>query len=329
MPPSDPTSLVRLRRRPGDLLVMQPLEAVRAQAAAYAQRSCADNTLRGYASQWRMFDEWCRARDLASLPCSPETLQLYLSERAQAVRVSTLEHARAAVAYVHRQAGYDKAQLPHRHPIVNDTLEGISRERGVAPRRVSPLLIDDLRAVVRALPSTPAGKRDRALLVLGFVGALRRSELAALRVSDVAFTPDGLRVTIRRSKTDQHGEGAPVALPSSRFPASCPVRTLKAWLDAAGIRDGRVFRSLSNGRTGESLSDRAIADIVKQAAAAAGLEGDYSGHSLRAGLATSAARAGKQDHQILKQGRWKTHTMLATYVRDANLFGPHNAADGL
>jgi integrase len=320
----------RRRRRASDaIVVMAPLADVATQAIAYAKRKHSEHTLRVYASQWGMFEAWCAARQLEPMPCAPATLRLYLTDRSSTVRPATLAQAISAIAYTHKQSGVAAGELPHLDQAVRDTLGGIRRTHGTAARRVAPLLAEDLRAVAQTLPNTLAGRRDRALLAVGFSGALRRSELVALRVSDIAFTAEGLKVRVRRSKTDQEGKGATVGLPASRFAASCPVRTLRAWLDAAGIREGRVFRSLSNGRLGKSLTDRAVASIIKDAAAGAGLDGDYSGHSLRAGLATSAARSGKHDRDIMTQGRWLSHEMLATYVRDARLFGTHNAADGL
>jgi len=311
------------RRRGRAVAVLPPLAEVARQALDYEDEELSAHTKRVYASQWRMFEEWCAARAIEPLPCGPAALRLYVTERSNAVRPATLAQALSAISYVHRQAGFEPSSLPRK------ALKGIRRTHGTAARRVAPLLVEELRAVVERLPNTLLGRRDRALLAVGFSGALRRSELVALRMSDIRFVNEGLKVFVARSKTDQEGKGVTVALPSSRFAASCPVRALRAWLDAAGIREGRVFRSLARGRLGKSLSDRSVANIVKRATAAAGLDGDYSGHSLRAGLATSAARAGKHDRDILNQGRWSTHTMLATYVRDARLFGSHNAADGL
>ena len=309
--------------------VLRPMSEVRAAKAAFKRRSSAKNTRRAYLSQWRMFEEWCRARELAALPCTPETLADYLTERAAVVGAATVRQAVSAIGFVHKQAGIPDNLQPQRHAEVTVTHSGIRKTLGVAPRRrVAPLMIDALRTVVRALPNTLAGKRNRALIAIGFSGALRRSEVVALCVSDVTFTPEGLMVLVRRSKTDQYGKGTTLALPS-KSTVDCPARALRAWLKASGVHEGPIFRSLHNGRMGKSLSDRSVASIVQRAAAAAGLDGDFAGHSLRAGLATSAARAGKHDRDIQSQGRWANLTTLSTYVRHANLFGPHNAADGL
>ena len=185
--------------------------------------------------------------------------------------------------------------------------------------------------MVEALPVDARGLRDRALLVVGLAGGFRRSELVALEVADLAFTDDGLVVTVRRSKTDQEGEGATVGLPYGGNPDTCPVRVLRAWLEAHGIESGPAFREVTRAGvvTERPASDRAVDRAVKRAAKAAGLDVDrLSAHSLRAGLATSAARAGKADRAIMRQGRWKSRTMVDRYVREASLFR-ENAATGI
>jgi integrase len=211
-------------------------------------------------------------------------------------------------------------------------LRGIGRLHGVAQTGVDPVCVDELRAMVSALDdSTPAGLRDRALLVLGFAGAFRRSELVALEVADLAFGVEGLTVTIRRSKVDQEGEGEGVGLPYGSHAATCPVRTVRRWLDAAGIVEGPVFRSVDrHGNVGsQSMAGRSVALIVKRAAEGAGLDpARFSGHSLRAGLATSAAQAGKSERTIMRQGRWRSVTTARRYIRDADLYRD-NAAAGI
>jgi len=329
--PDELAKVVPLRRRSNTtaVTVRAPLDEVARQALVYRKRKHSERTLRVYASQWGVFEAWCRDRQLEPMPCAPATLALYVTDRASSVRPATIRQAVSAIAYQHRQSGIRTKDLPHLDEGVQDILDGIANTHGTAARRVDPLLVDELRAVVERLPDTLIGRRNRALLAIGFNGALRRSELVALRVSDIRFVAEGLRVRVLRSKSDQRGKSVTVGLPASRFPASCPVLALRGWLFASGIREGRVFRSLHNGRLGKALTDRSVATIIKQATAAAGLDGDFSGHSLRAGLISSAARAGKHDRDLQRHGRWSSPAMLSTYVRDARLFGPHNAADGL
>lgn len=303
------------------------------QARAYALKARSQRTRDEYASQWRAFAEWCSARALRALPCEPATLALYLTDRADGgLKVPSLNVAIAAIAAQHRAAGVAPQDLPQRNPQVTEIWKGIRRSKGTAPRRVAPCVVDELRRMVEALDgSTLIGQRDRALLVVGFAGAFRRSELVALTRNHVEFTKDGLVVTIVHSKTDQESAGARVGLPYGSDPNTCPVRTLQTWLEAAGVETGPIFRSVDrHKRVKAALSGRDVARIVQRTAARAGLDPRrYAGHSLRAGLATSAAKAGKTDRAIMTQGRWAGRAMVDRYVRDAKLLDSQNAAAGI
>jgi len=316
------------------ITVISDLREQAERAREYAAAARAPRTRATYASRWRAFEEWCSAHELSSLPALPSTVALYLTSEAQrGLKVPSLGSSISAIAAAHSAAGIPRTQHPHRDPQVAEIWRGIRRAHGCAPRRVAPLVIGELRRLVDVLDDAAlAGTRDRALLVVGFTGAFRRSELVALTVADVAFVQEGLRVTIRRSKTDQEGQGTVIGLPLGRTPATCPVRALRAWLEAAGITEGPIFRKVDrHGNVGaRALAGRAVAIVVQRTAAAAGLDPKlYAGHSLRAGLATSAAQAGKADRAIMQMGRWSGRAMLDRYIRDARLFGSHNAADGL
>lgn len=322
------------RRRAGSPIVLANLAAHAERAREYAAAARAPRTRATYASRWRAFEEWASAHQLSALPCAPATLALYITDLAQrGLKPPSIGSSISAIAFYHSAVGIPRERHPHRDPQVSEIWRGVRREHGCPPRRVAPLVIGELRRLVAELDdATLAGLRDRALLAVGFAGAFRRSELVALDVSDVAFAPEGLRVTIRRSKTDQEGHGVTIGLPHGRTPATCPVRTLRAWLDAAELTTGPLFRRVDRhqnvGR--RALAGRAVARIVQRTAAAAGLDPkQYAGHSLRAGLATSAAQAGKTDRAIMTQGRWSGRAMVDRYVRDSRLFGAHNAADGL
>jgi integrase len=206
---------------------------------------------------------------------------------------------------------------------------GIRRSKGTAQVAKTPVLIEDLRRMVARLPATLLGARDRALLLVGFSGAFRRSELVALNVDDVAFTRDGLAVTIRRSKTDQAGEGRKIALPYGSNPETCPIRSLQDWMASSGITDGPLFRPINrHGRlASRRLSSGAVAEIVKRYAAAAGMDAAlFAGHSLRSGLATSAAMAGASERSIMMQTGHRSLTTLRRYIRDGSLFRENAAA---
>jgi site-specific recombinase XerD len=299
------------------------------RAAEYAKDARAQNTRRAYASDWGAFASWCAARALEARPAAPATVAAYLAHLADEGRkVATIERALVSISQAHRVVGHES---PTKHPAVVEVRKGIRHRLGVAQRRVAPLVVAELRAASKRLGDDLLGVRNRALLVLGFAAALRRSELVALNVEDLEFTADGLVVHVRRSKTDGEGEGAKVGAPFGSHPLTCPVRTVRAWLEAAGITAGPLFREL--GRAGilgdDRLSDRQVANVVKAAAKAAGLDASrFSGHSLRAGLVTTAALAGKGERVIMKQTRHRTERMVRRYVRDAELFS-ENAASGI
>ncbi len=298
-------------------------------ATSFAKQARSDATRRAYSQQWARFASWCDGHGLMSCPARPETVALYLTAAAQdGLSVSTMSLALTAIATAHRTSGHES---PRGAVVVQETWRGIKRSSGGAQRRVAPVVATELRRMVAALPDGVRGVRDRALLVVGFAGAFRRSELAALQVADVDFTDDGVVVALRRSKVDQEGRGVTVGLPFGSDKSTCPVRTLRAWIEVAELADGPLFRAL--GRWGDirgGLCGRDVARVVKAAASGAGLDpAKYSGHSLRAGLATTAAKAGKSDRSIMRQGRWSSRTMVDRYVREATLLDGDNAAAGI
>lgn len=301
------------------------LELVRERARGYVQDSKAPATWRAYRSDWRHFAAWCASRGLAPLPAEPETVAYYLADHAETLKPSTLGRRLAAIAQAHQAA---KHPSPTTHVEVKLTMGGIRRQHGTAQRQVKPATTDVLRRMVGTLDARLIGTRDRALLLLGFACALRRSELVSLDVADVEDVAEGLRARLRRSKTDQEGEGRTIGVPYGGNPDTCPVRAWRAWIEAAGIDEGPAFRPVTrHGALSElRLSDRAVAIIVKRCAERAGLDpADYSGHSLRAGLVTSAAAAGVPAHDIMRTSGHKSMVMLHRYIREGSLFR-HNAA---
>lgn len=302
--------------------MVRTAEAVREFAAA----SMSENTRRAYASDLAAFSAYARKLGAGPMPASPETVAAYLSSLAKSGRkASTITRAAAAIATAHRMAGHTS---PTTHPAVGAVLAGIRRKLGTAPVKKAPIVVEDLRALVRTCDGSVSGLRDRALLVLGFAGAFRRSELAALDVADISFETAGAVVTLRRSKTDQEGRGRVVGIPYGSDPSTCPVRTLRAYLGAVGAEDGKVFRAITrHGSVGTALSGHAIAEIVKARARLAGLDAAaVSGHSLRAGHVTSAAKSGKSLDRIMAQtGHTSTATVLG-YIRRAGVFDGNSAA---
>jgi site-specific recombinase XerD len=311
---------------PGAGAPLVPAERIRAEADAargYAANEKAEATRRAYRSDWSIFSAWCAARSAAALPALPETVAAFLAAEADAgAKPSTIARRAAAIRYAHALAGHEP---PTGTEAVKATIRGIRRARGTAPAQKAPATAARIAEMIATIPAeTLRGRRDRALLLLGFAGAFRRSELVALRVEDLAETPEGLRVIIRRSKTDQEGGGHEIAIP--RGARLRPVEALRAWLAAAGITDGPVFRRLGKGRRvlAEALAPEAVADVVKARAAAVGLAAeDFAGHSLRAGFLTSGAEAGASIFKLMEVSRHKSVDTLCGYVRRAELFKDH------
>ena len=281
--------------------------------ADYVSAAAADNTRRAYQNDLRAFLAWG-----GSLPSSPEAVAAYLVGYASTLSPVTLSRRLVAIGRAHTSLGLPN---PCRTDLVKTTLRGIWRVHGRPQRQVQPAIREDIFSMLVHMTGT-RGIRDRALILIGFAGAFRRSELVALQYDDVAFVKEGLTLMLRRSKTDQLAEGRKIAIPFARSHA-CPVKALTNWLDHAGIQSGPLFRFVKKG--GDigivSLSAQSVAAIVKEYARKAGLSADnYSGHSLRAGLITSAAKAGVSSWKIREQTGHKSDAMLHRYIRDAEIF---------
>ena len=307
---------------------LAPLDDLVEQTRAYVEAAHAPATLRAYRSAWQDFAAWCAAHELPALPAAPETVALYVSDLASRAKYATIQRRISAISQAHQS---QQLETPTRSLIVRKTLAGIRRTHGTAQTGKTPAVTETIRQLVATLGDDPADLRDRAIILVGFAGAFRRSELASLDTADVAFDRAGLVVHLRRSKTDQAGAGLKKGIPYGSNPDTCPVRSLRDWLDAAGIVEGAIFRPID--RHGhikaQRLSDRAVAEIVKKCARAAGLDpADYAGHSLRAGLATAAAQAGVSERAIMQQTGHTSVTMVRRYIRDGSLFR-ENAAAGV
>ena len=313
----EPTALALIPySAPGELAHMEPTAD---KAREYARRAKSAQTLRCYATDWKDFTGWCTANALQSLPATPEVVALYISALADKHRASTIQRRLSAISQAHQLRGYDS---PTKSEIVRSVIKGIRRTLGVAPVEKSPLIAADIREMVAALPETLSGKRDRALLLLGFAGAFRRSELVALNVEDLEFTNDGLVVILRRSKTDQEGVGRKIGIPQLSASDACPVSAVRAWLAATAVTVGPLFRSVAlGGVLGTSrLSDRAVATTVKKWLPSGRDVSKFSGHSLRAGFVTSAANGGASVKAIMRQTGHRSLETLMRYMRDASLF---------
>jgi site-specific recombinase XerD len=314
--------------------------ALVADAEAYIVRARAANTTRAYRADWADFRAWCAEHAAEPLPADPRVVALYLTARAPTLKTATLARRLAAIAHHHRAGGHT---LDVRDPTLRDTWRGIRRTHGTAQTRKVPTVTELLRALLDTLPDTLLGTRDRALLLVGFAGCFRRAELVALDHADVGLHADGLVLQLRRSKTDPEARGTEVGIPYGTRLATCPVRALQAWVQAAGIAEGALFRPVN--RHGQvlprRLTDHSVARVVKRTVAAArraalGAENyalaelldprRFAGHSLRAGFITSAAAAGVSETDIMRQSRHLRGDTLRKYVRHATVFRQNAAA---
>jgi len=321
------------RQRGGELTAATAAPAVThrlAEAmAGYARAARAGNTWRAYEADLRHFAAWCEHHGLAPFPAAPATVAAYLTAHAPPrLAVSTLRRRLAAISVMHQTAGHEATDLPTRAAEVRTVWAGIRRTHGTAPKKVRAARTKVINALVTELGTKPIDVRDRALLLIGFAGALRRSELVGLDVADIIEDEVGLRLILRRSKTDQEGETVTIGLPYGSNPATCPVRAWRAWRDLAGLAGGPAFRAVTrHGHIGATrLGDRAVARMVRRRALAAGLDGDFAGHSLRAGFATEGYAQGTPELAVMRHGRWRSAAVMRGYVEEGGLWNDNAAA---
>jgi site-specific recombinase XerD len=298
-----------------------PLDQVR----EFTRASKAASTLRGYQSDWRAFCAWCEQYRQCPLPATPEAVAAYVAECAGHLKPGSIQRRLNAIAEAHKVAAMEP---PTTSGIVRNTFKGVKRTLGTAPLQKTAALTEDIRAMVAVSDQGIIGARDRALILLGFAGAFRRSELVGFDVEDCSFGRDGLTVSLRKSKTDQTGEGRKIGIPYGGNPATCPLRNLQGWIETAGITTGPLFRSIT--RHGQvqagRLSGIDVARIVKKLVTRAGLDpAKYAGHSLRAGHATSAAIAGASERSIMNQTGHRSVQMVRRYIREGSLFRENSA----
>lgn len=291
----------------------EPTDEDIALVRSYLTASLSPNTLRCYRSDLKQFIAWG-----GQIPASPELIATYIARHAEMHTPTTLSRRLVAINWAH---GVKGVPSPTQSQLVKATIQGIRRKRGRPPKQAAPLLKSDVLSLVRGLKGI-RGLRDRAMLLIGFAAAFRRSELVSIDVDDLTFVAEGLVIHLRRSKTDQEGKGREIAIPyvGSR---NCPCRALLKWLRTSGIQEGAVFRRIDKADTvlASRLSSQAVSLIIKRRAAEAGLDpAMYSGHSLRAGFATSAAKSGATTASIRAQTGHQSEAMLQRYIRYSELF---------
>jgi site-specific recombinase XerD len=309
-----------IRVEPSSHTEIGPLADIADRASDFIRQSKASNTLRAYRSDWSHFVAWCKVHNQSALPATSDTVALYVADLASTHKPGTLTRRLSAISQAH---GIAELESPTAAAKVRLVIAGIRRSQGTAQTAKTPVLVDDLRKMISELQENLLGVRNRALLLIGFAGAFRRSELVALDFSDAAVTREGLVVTILKSKTDQEGEGRKIGIPYGAHLATCPIRSLHEWLERSGIKEGPLFRPINrHGTMAETrLSGAAVAAVVKRYVEESGLDASgFAGHSLRSGLATSAAMAGASERSIMNQTGHRSLNMVRRYIRDGSLF---------
>lgn len=289
------------------------------RARQYQAESRADATIRAYRSDWQSFTAWCRLQGRESLPASPNTLYCYITDLAESHKASTIQRKLVAIGQAHVTAGYPN---PTHHTEVRTTMAGIRRAKTMAPAQKAAIRAQSLRPAIVELPETISAIRNKALILVGYAGAFRRSELVSLDVSDVTFTEEGIILRIGKSKTDQEGEGMEKTIARGNS-GTCPVVALREWLDRAEITEGPIFRPINrHGSIGKTrLTAQSVALVCKKLAPSLGLDPkDVGGHSLRAGLVTDLYKAGTPEATIMAVSGHKSRQVLGRYRREAEQF---------
>jgi len=270
------------------------------------------NTLRAYQSDYNDFSLFCSKNGFQAMPTQPKILALYITHLASYSKYSTLKRRLASISIIHKTKGH---YIDTKHPIIVENLMGIKRTNGSNQKGKKPLLINDLKLLINAIDESKEKNirklRDKALVLIGFSGGFRRSELVDIEYEDIEFVEEGVKIFVKRSKTDQSGEGMTKAIPYFDNINFCPVKALNKWVVEAEIKEGKIF----------NISDKSVALIIKKYANYAGLDAQrYAGHSLRSGFATSTAESGAEERNIMAMTGHKSTEMVRRYIKEANLF---------
>ena len=289
------------------------------------QSSKATNTVRAYKSDFKDFGLFCAQNGFKALPSEPKIVSLYLTYLStKDNKMSTLKRRLVSIGVIHKLKGH---YLDTKHPSIIENIMGIKRRKGSIQKGKKPILINDLKLIIDVIDQQNREEikklRDRSIILIGFSGGFRRNEIVSLDYDDLDFVPEGLKINIKRSKTDQFGEGSKKALPYFDNSQYCPVVSLKNWIDITKINSGSLFRRFSKGSrlTEKRLTDQTVALLIKEYLQLAGIDSkNYSGHSLRSGFATSAAEAGAEERSIMAMTGHKSTEMVRRYIKEANLF---------
>ena len=286
--------------------------------------SKANNTLRAYKSDFKDFGIFCSKHSLNSLPSEPKIVSLYLTHLSKNSKISTLRRRLVSISMVHKLKGY---YLDTKHPIIVENLMGIKRTKGSIQKGKKPLLINHLKLIINVINQQKIDDikklRDKSIILVGFGGGFRRTELISIDYEDLEFVSEGLKILIKKSKTDQLGEGMVKGLPYFTNERYCPVSNLKKWLETSKIKSGPIFRRFSKGLflSDKRLTDQSVVLLIKKYLGLAGIENkNFAGHSLRSGFATAAAESGADERSIMAMTGHKTTQMVRRYIREANIF---------
>ena len=301
------------------------IKALQEETLKNLQSSKAINTVRAYKSDFKDFGLFCVKNSFKNLPSEPKIISLYLTHLASKdVKLSTIKRRLVSIGVIHKIKGY---YLDTKHPIIVENLLGIKRRKGTIQKGKKPILINNLKEILKVIDQENCEDinklRDKSILLIGFAGGFRRNEIVSLDYEDLDFVYEGLKINVKRSKTDQFGEGTIKAIPYFENNVYCPVTTIKRWLNVSKITKGALFRRFSKGSkiTSGRLSDQTVALLIKKYLSKTGIDSkNYSGHSLRSGFATSAAESGAEERTIMAMTGHKSTEMVRRYIKEANLF---------
>ena len=305
--------------------IISDLKALKEETLLNLKSSKAINTIRAYKSDYRDFELFCAQNNFKSLPADPKIVSLYLTHLStKDVKISTLKRRLVSIGVIHKLKGH---YLDTKHPSIIENIMGIKRRKGSIQKGKKPLSINNLKQIINIIDLDINEEikkfRDRSIILIGFSGGFRRNEIVSLDFEDLDFVSEGLKINLKRSKTDQFGEGMVKGLPYFNNSQYCPVLSIKKWIEISNIKSGPLFRRFSKGSklTENRLTDQTVALLIKQYLKLAGIDNkDYSGHSLRSGFATSAAESGAEERVIMSMTGHKSSEMVRRYIKDANIF---------
>ncbi|MDA9629664.1 tyrosine-type recombinase/integrase [Candidatus Pelagibacter sp.] len=305
--------------------VITDIKALKEETLLNLKSSKANNTVRAYKSDFNDFGLFCAQNGFKSLPSEPKIVSLYLTHLStKDAKISTLKRRLVSIGIIHKLKGF---YLDTKHPSIIENIMGIKRRKGSIQKSKKPILINHLKAIINVIDKQNKDEinklRDRSIILIGFSGGFRRNEIVSLDYDDLDFVPEGLKIILRRSKTDQYGEGFIKGLPYFENSQYCPVVSLKNWIDVSKISSGPVFRRFAKGSklSNNRLTDQTVALLIKKYLKLSGINSkNYSGHSLRSGFATTAAESGVEERNIMAMTGHKSSEMVRRYIKEANIF---------